>query len=211
MSSHTVKRGECVLAIASHYGLPWEEVWNYAGNKPLRELRKSPNILREGDTVEIPPIPTKTVSLATGVVHKIVITVAKATVRLRLHTARGEPRTGLPFMATVDGSSVAEGESNSDGVCEALVATNVETVHFVVQGRWGEERFDVEVGYLDPLDEDAGVQNRLDNLGYQTTDGDAWDDDSTEALKRFQSRNDLDVTGEVDDATRQALEKANGC
>jgi hypothetical protein len=44
-----------ISGIASHYGYGsnWQAVWNDAKNKPLRDKRKSPNLIRAGDIVYV--------------------------------------------------------------------------------------------------------------------------------------------------------------
>jgi hypothetical protein len=68
--------------------------------------------------------------------------------------------------------------------------------------------FTLKLGHLDPIDEDSGVDARLINLGFGPTDSDnpEWsDDDRGDALKAFQDRFGLEITGMADDATRQKL------
>jgi hypothetical protein len=56
---------------------------------------------------------------------------------------------------------------------------------------------------LDPADTEAGYSARLDNLGYYA-------EDASMALMRFQSANDLNPTGQMDDATKAKLEEIHG-
>jgi hypothetical protein len=68
--------------------------------------------------------------------------------------------------------------------------------------------FTLKLGHLDPIDEDSGVDARLINLGFgpQDTEDSEWsDDDRGEALKAFQDKFGLEVTGMADDATCQKL------
>ncbi|HEY8038968.1 MAG TPA: peptidoglycan-binding domain-containing protein [Polyangiaceae bacterium] len=65
----------------------------------------------------------------------------------------------------------------------------------------------LDLRYLDPASEVSGAQGRLSNLGYPC---DAIDGDlgprTKEALQAFQKDNGLDVSGELDDATKSKLE-----
>lgn len=207
--SYTVKPGDCALSVAVAHGIPWEKVWNNPANDAIQNLRKVPNILREGDVLVI-PLETKAVMLATGMVHKIVIQREMLTLRLRLHTVRGEPRRNLSFTVRHNGKTLATGISDDEGVCEAKIPADAHTVDLVVAGRFGDEVNEIRVGYLDPLDLDGGVQHRLNNLGYPTTLGDTWDEFSKDSLRRFQGRNGLDESGIVDAPTRQKIAELHG-
>jgi hypothetical protein len=66
------------------------------------------------------------------------------------------------------------------------------------------------IGHLDPVHEVSGVRGRLHNLGYEAGAGDAMDDDLRELLRLFQKQHGLE-TGEIDEATQQALEDKHGC
>jgi hypothetical protein len=69
--------------------------------------------------------------------------------------------------------------------------------------------FTLKLGHLDPIDEDSGVDARLMNLGFgptDTEDPESPDDDRGQALKTFQDRLGLEITGVADDATRQKLQ-----
>jgi hypothetical protein len=65
------------------------------------------------------------------------------------------------------------------------------------------DTFELKFGSLDPVETDTGVSGRLVNLGYGS-------DDPKEAIKAFQQKQGLPVTGEVDDATRSALKDQFG-
>lgn len=81
-TDHVTQQGECIASIAAAYELPWERIWNHPKNAELKKKRKEPNVIREGDTVHVPDPEQKTVSVATGAVHRFVI--KRQTVRLRM-------------------------------------------------------------------------------------------------------------------------------
>jgi hypothetical protein len=61
----------------------------------------------------------------------------------------------------------------------------------------------------DPMD---GVSGRLDNLGYQAAAADESDNAALRtALAIFQGDAGIDVTGELDQSTRDTLKKEYGC
>jgi hypothetical protein len=65
---------------------------------------------------------------------------------------------------------------------------------------------------MDPIDEPTGVRKRLLNLGYLCQpEGAADADDLQAALRKFQEKNSLDVTGKIDDSTKAKLKDLHGC
>ncbi|HEY4188731.1 MAG TPA: peptidoglycan-binding domain-containing protein [Polyangia bacterium] len=81
-TDHVTQPGECIASISSAYKLPWEKIWNHPKNAELKQRRKDPNVIREGDTVYVPDPEQRKFSLATGAVHQFVV--KRLTVRLRL-------------------------------------------------------------------------------------------------------------------------------
>ncbi len=74
------------------------------------------------------------------------------------------------------------------------------------------DEYNLKFGEMDPLTEISGVQGRLNNLGFPCGPIDGILGLRTcQALKRFQSREDLPITGRPDDATLQKLKEVHGC
>lgn len=64
---------------------------------------------------------------------------------------------------------------------------------------------------MNPADDNAGAQGRLKNLGYYTGPlSGSVDDDTTDAVRRFQQDAGLPVTGQLDTATQSALAQRHG-
>ena len=68
----------------------------------------------------------------------------------------------------------------------------------------GKEEIPISIGRLDPADAPSGVLQRLKNLGY-AVEADSGDEMPAEALKAFQAKNKLTVSGALDDATKAKL------
>ncbi len=75
--------------------------------------------------------------------------------------------------------------------------------------------FPVRLGDMDPIAETSGVRARLEHLGYLPSSAAALSEGETDArlitaIQEFQRAHGAEPTGELDDATRSALEKAHG-
>jgi N-acetylmuramoyl-L-alanine amidase len=81
-----------------------------------------------------------------------------------------------------------------------------------VQGDHGiPQTLELAFGGLDPITELSGIRARLQHLGYLRGPVDGASDAGTErALRAFQEAQGLEVTGVVDDATRDRLREAHG-
>jgi len=81
---YTVQPGDCISSIAFERGFFWQTLWNDGGNAKLKELRKDPNVLQEGDIVHIPDLTLKQESGATENKHKFKLKGVPAKLKLRL-------------------------------------------------------------------------------------------------------------------------------
>ncbi len=208
-SAHRVQKGECITSIAAAAGHFWDVVWNDPANADLKELRQHPNLLHEGDIVQVPPIRLQTVNLPTGARHRFRRKGIPATLRLRF-TDFDRPRPDVPYTLLVDGAVVQEGRLDNDGHLEAYIAPGAREARVLLGDPPEEHRF--LLGHLPPVSELEGVHARLVNLAYapgprtkEMTPALA------EALRTFQKDWELEETGEPDDASRRKLEEVHGC
>jgi len=75
----------------------------------------------------------------------------------------------------------------------------------------GEETYELQLGHLDPHDSPSGIQQRLRALGFYFGAVDEEIGPQTQAaIRRFQTKQGLEVSGEADDATTDALRDAYG-
>jgi hypothetical protein len=214
MTTHIVKQGECLSVIASRHGMSWKQLWDDPGNEKLRERRKDPNVLYPGDEVAIPEAKRSRVALTLDASTTVVRRRAGGTspFTLKLLDASGKPLANTEYKFTV-GSETRTGRTDKAGMLREELALDVDAA--VVE--FGGKRYELEIGHLNPLEEtdDAGLsgaQARLKNLGYRIPAIDGKKNDATErALRKFQADEGLDVTGELDDATRARLRERHGC
>lgn len=187
-------------------------IYQDAKNADLRRLRPNPNLLYPGDKVVIPAHDLTSFTLATGQRHTVVVTVPKRKVRVRVLGADRKPLANLPFKLDI-GERAYQGQSDGDGVVEKMIPAEIEAATLYI----GDMTLPLLLGHLNPhegTDDDgtSAVQARLKNLGYNPGRIDGCLGPRTRAaIKRFQADQDLDVTGEPDDATIAALLDEHGC
>jgi hypothetical protein len=198
------------MSIAEDCGFLWETIWSHANNSGLKDLRNDPNILFPGDIVFLPDKTPRIEPKPTGQRHKFVTKNPRSQVRLRLLDVKRQPRPHLQYTATVD-ANVSNGQTDADGYLTLTVAANARQLTLQVTEDAKTEEYTLPLGFIDPIDELTGNQQRLINLGYPCSSELGTLGDVTQtAIRAFQKENELEITGEFDDATRQALEQMHG-
>lgn len=122
-----------------------------------------------------------------------------------------EPWADCAYRLEVDGK-VMEGQTNADGVVEQNIAPSAKKAILIMDpGGDDETVIPIMLGGVDPPSSISGVKQRLRNLGYGVEDD---DDEESESLvfglKAFQNDHSLEVTGKIDDATRDKLKDLHG-
>jgi LysM domain-containing protein len=202
MIDHLVKQGDCLLSIAERHGVPWKSIWEHEENSELKSLRKDPNVLFPGDVVKIPLKDVRTESGATNKRHRFAKAPSPAMVRIRI-LEDDKPKANQPFKLIV-GENEIGGRTNGEGLVESDIPPDASDAILVVGSGTEELRIPLKIGYLDPIDTDSGVRQRLFMLGFRSQD-------SLEGpLRAFQEKHGLKMTGNVDDPTRQKLKREFG-
>jgi hypothetical protein len=212
-TTHVVKQGECLLLIARRYGISdYKRLYEHPDNSELHQKRPNPNVLYPGDTVTIPEVAsTKTKpELATGRAHRFTLKVGARYLRLALKDAEGEPLSGRPYLLTF-GQEVLEGSTDGEGFLEVKVPFTVSQVELECEGQCWE----LELGALRPMkdtpdDGVSGAEARLVNLGYALEPTGKMTLELRSAIRAFQHRSGLEVTGRLDAKTLQKLEELHG-
>lgn len=210
MKQHEVKQGECLSSIAYSYGFSdWQQLWDHPANEKLRNRRKNPNVLYPGDIICIPDKRANPRGVVTNARHTFKVKVRKDTTTLVMQH-NGDAIANEPYRLEV-GAVVLEGNTTAAGHIEVLLPPDA-TQGKIVFPRRG-EMYSLCLGYLDPADTLTGAQARLRQLGMYS--GEIANTYQTpyfvDAMKRFQRKNGLKVTGALDEATKNALIKAYGC
>jgi hypothetical protein len=202
MPDYKVKQGDCISSIAQKHGLFWEKVWNDPKNAKLQQTRKDPNVLYPGDLVFIPDKEEKLESGATEQRHRFRVKGSLVKIRIRF-TIDDQPRANEPYKLEIEGLS-REGTTDGDGYLEENIPANAKGGRLIVGEGSSQDIYEIKLGTVDPIETDDGIRCRLFDLGYDTKD------DFAEAIRTFQKKEGLTVTGNVDDATRTRLKEKFG-
>ena len=206
MPEYTVQQGDCVGSLAHELGFYWQTLWDHPSTSELKQLRRDPNVLQPGDVLFIPPRQEKEESGQTEMRHRFRRRGTPSRLRIRL-LRDGQGRAHLPYVVEVDGRLI-EGQTDADGWLEQPIPPNARGGRLLV-GR-GAEVYPFQLGGIDPTEGLAGVQQRLSNLGLYGGPADGQMNEQTRsAIAAFQAQRNLDVTGEPDQATRDALRDAH--
>jgi Putative peptidoglycan binding domain len=205
---YVVRQGDHLTRLAYKRGFSAEDVWNHPQNADLNAIRKDMDILCPGDVLYIPPEkPPKFQSVMVNAVNRFVASPPKITVTAVLQGPDG-PYAGEPYEA--DGAEPAEGTTGADGKVSFTVGAQAEQI--VVTLTKSKVSFRLQIGHLDPIGADSGVRQRLMHLGYHVMAPAAYTRDAelAQAIRAFQADQGLEVTGAIDDATRDALAQQHG-
>jgi N-acetylmuramoyl-L-alanine amidase len=209
--THEVASGEHLAVIAAERGFHnFLAIWDHPNNAALKERRENPHVLQPGDLLFVPDRSQGGASGQTGSSYTFNLKCAHLLLRLKLLSLNGKPLVGEGCTLTLDGADT-QVETDVDGLVELVIPPATRSATLVA----GEQRYDLVVGGLDPVDSPTGLQARLYNLGYdvgvEVETGKVDVDELRFAIQLFQSEHDLPVTGEADDKTRLAIGQLAGC
>lgn len=207
MAKLSIRQGDCLTSIALARGFDPQTLWDHPGNAELKELRHKPSALLPGDQLEVPPLEEREEGVATGSVGRFKLTVGPVKLRIRL-TRHAEPRADEAYELIFEEQTIA-GTTDGDGWIDQPIPAAATRATLSLMD--GEETYELRLGHLDPHDSPSGIQQRLRSLGFYFGEVDEDVGPQTQAaLRRFQTKQGLDVTGEADDATVNALRDAHG-
>jgi peptidoglycan hydrolase-like protein with peptidoglycan-binding domain len=204
-ASHTIVDGDTVARLAAAAGLLPDTVWNDPANDALRETREHPNLLVPGDVLVIPDRRVKEVTIATGKAHTFVRHSVPDEFHERFLDRDGKPREGVAYLVSVDSVAVEQAKLGADGGIRIALHPGACEVQVELNDGGAVETYRFRVGFLLPLSELRGVQQRLCSLGHVCPTDGAAGEETTAALRAFQNKHGLNETGEADDATKEAL------
>lgn len=234
-SDYTVRQGDCIASIAYREGFFWETLWSDSANSELRRKREVGNVLAPGDVVHIPDLRKRAEAGAAEQKHRFRRKGVPAILRLQIlgppetddtpgaqgrldeseyedptfeaRIAPDEPLSAVPYRLVIDGES-RDGKTDGQGRLEVPIPPDAQSGRVILNPDTEDERvIGLRLGAMDPIEEDAGVAARLNNLGFPAKPGTP---PTADTVRLFQEKNGLDVTGKVNDATRLKLTELNG-
>lgn len=208
--SHTVQDGECASSLAAMAGLQTEDIWEHPDNAELKALRKDPNVLLPHDKITIPPVDLKEFDRATDQKHPFQLKEEPVMLRMKI-LDRDQPVAGKPFKLKV-GSLLLEGVTGADGGIETEIPPTEIMGTLIVDTGADQLHMILKLGALHPVESPTGVQQRLQNLGFDCGPIDGIVGPRTRAaIKAFQKANQMEDTGRLDPDTRNRLKDKYGC
>jgi N-acetylmuramoyl-L-alanine amidase len=208
---YVVRQGECALSLADRHGITLDDLLSLGDNGRLREEGRSPNILRPGETIDLPDPTPHWTAISSRSTNRYRAAVARTSLRLQLVDRSGNVLANRRYeLAT--GPTPQTGQTDGDGWLVEEVATRATDIELRVWLRDGDRepiRMVIHPGGLDPVDDESGIVQRLANLGYGVASGDR--EALARAIAAFQAAERLEVNGHLDDATRSRLIERHGC
>ena len=207
---HVIRQGEYVTQLAHRLGVPPDELWSSAENDELRQRRSDRDMLQPGDVIQVPDREERRVEIHAGATNRYRARVPKVPVRVVLRDGAGRPLTGLHYAVRGGGRSI-EGTTDGEGAVSFTVPVVVRQVTLEVEGG---RVYHVTIGGMDPASETSGIDKRLAHLGYLHFSR-SEPEGPTEIMRKsaissFQKANGLRPTGQLDQATRDAIVRAHG-
>jgi len=210
-SYHRVRQGECLSSIARKYGFGhYQAIYDHPRNARLKQKRPNPNILYPGDEVFIPEKERKAQPCTTEQRHKFQVLKEQVLLRIVLQNDQGQAYANKKYRLRV-ADTTFDGTTDSEGLVTQRVPSDGDDGELTL---WLSEKqaessvctFALQIGHLDPVEEAHGVQARLNNLGFDCGEVDGIIGPRTEAaIRAFQKRNQMPMTGAADSATRKKL------
>jgi hypothetical protein len=160
---YKVQPGDCLYSIAFATGLTSDKIWSHPENAALRRKRAHPGILGKGDEIVLPDLEPLEIPLGEEPGPGTEIEGGMAQLRLRLVDAEGKPRSGIRYRLDVDGANHAAGATDGEGRITTQVPADAVQALLIVDER---DRYELQLGTMEPEDAETGVAQRLFNLGF---------------------------------------------
>lgn len=209
MKTHKVKKGDCFSSIGKKYGFHDPNVlYSDAANAGIKSKRTNMHVLSPNDEVAIPEKPTKTMDLAAescttfsvkGIVTEFKLVVEDFDGNALAHREYLLDAEGLKFEGKTDGAGLIEEKINAQSIRAELTV-------YLDSDKKNSIFWPLRIGCLTPIDETAGVQSRLNNLGYFCANEKGNEDKSTKAaVNAFKHNHGLADDDVIDQAVRDKL------
>jgi N-acetylmuramoyl-L-alanine amidase len=213
-SQHTVAPGEHLTAIAAAAGFgDTKPILQHPDNAELAK-RPHPTILEPGEQLTLPDLAPKTLGLATGKAHKIVVERPPAKLKLALKTFRGSATAATEGKLTL-GDQPPKPVTLDGGAFEEPLVPTLESALLAVTApddKGPEIRWQLRLGHLGRSESEEGALARLRNLGYyRAVSKEVEPRERKSAIEEFQADQGMKLSGELDDATKAKIAEIHGC
>lgn len=204
---HTIRPGDCIASLAERHGFADPRtIYDHADNAELKRSRPQLTELVPGDQVVIPDKDLKEIAAPAGAKHRFKVRLPKVFLELVLMIDE-EPLASKAYVLTV-GDATFSGTTDGDGKLKQRIPAAATEGRIEVKDPaivW-----ELSLGSLQPPDAPEGAAARLFNLGLSEGLLDASDAESLgSALRFFQAKLGIDVTGELDDTTKDKLKSGH--
>ncbi len=212
--TYIAQKNDDMESIAKKFGFgDYKVIYNHPNNAELKRNRPKPNLLCVGDRVYIPNLDLGEESCGTEQKHLFELKRPKVKLRIVLKDDKGKPFSDKRFELKL-GERLIEGNTDGKGFFEQEIPADSKKGKlklFTEDEKLKVLSWDLSIGELEPVDTNLGVQARLLNLGfyYGSLDGKVESNKTKDAIKSYQSKNSMTVTGSVDDALRGRLRDAH--
>lgn len=127
------------------------------------------------------------------------------------HPVEDRPRANVPYVLDVEGATT-RGQTDGDGYLEVFIPGTARSARLLLNpGTPQQEEFPISLGHLDPIGEIVGVKQRLANLTFDCGDrSDEMTPGLQEAIRAFQQKVGMQVTGELTAEVRQKIRDLHG-
>ncbi len=210
MLEYIVKQGDCINSIAFKFGFFPKTIWDHTKNASLKELRKDPSILFEGDRVFIPEKDQKNEIAFFDKRNRFKMKGVPAKLCLKIFSYDNEEMKNASYKLEI-GGNITEGKLSSNGVLNISIPPNIKKAKLIVEDDTNLITYILNIGNLDPLETISGIQERLNNLGFDCgmING-QFNSKMGEALKKFQKNHNLEITGKINKETKDKLKEVHG-
>jgi hypothetical protein len=211
-----VAQGECLSSIAEKYGFSdYKTIYNHPENADFRKLRPNPNIICPKDEIYIPDLQQSEYNRSTDQKHTFVRKKSKVLLRMAIQDDDGIPVSGADYQ--IFGEETISGVTGAGGLIQETIPADLERLTLQVtmrkkNGHVTTRKWSLNLGHLDPVDTAAGIQARLNNLGYDSGEVDGVIGPRTKsAIRAFQKDESLTVDGIAGPHTQAKLQSVHGC
>ncbi|MFO0612098.1 MAG: hypothetical protein U0414_05910 [Polyangiaceae bacterium] len=203
------RQGDCVYSIAAAHGVgDVQSILDHPDNHELFQgTGRSAGILARGDVVTV-PVQRNQHSVSQDQTLRVQATPPRTRLKLVLKDQARSPLANESVVLRVPGSEqTRQATTDGDGLLDEPVPARARAI--LVEIPRLHETLLVQLGHMDPLEDESGVRKRLANLNYLPPSAEATDDELAAAIALFREDHGLAADGEESELL-QALEAAHG-